>query len=129
MEAFPVEAIATTQDYEGASDLDIKPAVENTPVTVCRVFVEAGTEIVGELFFDTSHWARNTTIELQLLEEGGALAAKRVYTSATPQGTALRFQARQKGFHAFVIQSANTPAQNKAPGYRLRANYRAPQTI
>jgi hypothetical protein len=41
----------------------------------------------------------------------------------------LSFKARQKGFHAFVIQSANTPAQNKAPGYRLRANYTAPQTF
>jgi hypothetical protein len=129
MGAFPVHAIVTTQDYEGAGDLDIRPAVENRPVTVCRVFVEAGTEIAGELFFDNSRWTKNTTIQLQLLEEGGALAAKRVYTSATPQGTPLSFKATQKGFHAFVIQSANTPAQNQAPSYRLRANYTAPQTF
>jgi alpha-amylase len=129
MGAFSADAIATTQDYEGASDLDIKPAAENTPVTVCRVFVEAGTEIAGELFFDNSRWTKNTTIQLQLLEEGGALAAKRVYTSATPQGTPLSFKATQKGFHSFVIQSANTPAQNQAPSYRLRTNYTAPQTF
>jgi alpha-amylase len=127
MGAFPVHAVATTQDYEGASDLDIKPALENTPVTVCRVFVEAGAEIVGELFFDTSHWMQNTTVRLRLLEAGGALAAQRIYSSATPQGTSLSFKATQKGFHAFVIQSANTPAENKAPGYRLRASYSAPQ--
>jgi hypothetical protein len=129
VEAFPVHAIAATQDYEGASDLDIKPAVEDAPVTVCRIFVEAGAEITGELFFDTSHWTQNTTIHLRLLEGGGTLAAQRVYSSNTPQGAALSFKAKQKGFHAFVIQSANTPARNKAPGYRLRANYTAPQTF
>jgi alpha-amylase len=129
MEPFPATAIVTTQDYEGASDLDIKPAVENTSVTVCRVFVEAGTEIAGELFFDTLHWAQNTTIRLQLLDAGGATAAQKVYSATTPQGASLSFKATQKGFHAFVIQSANTPALNNAPGYRLRTSYTAPQTF
>jgi hypothetical protein len=40
-----------------------------------------------------------------------------------------RFQVAQRGFHTFRIQSANTPAQNKAPAYKLRVRYLAPQTV
>jgi alpha-amylase len=126
---FIPKAIATTQDYEGASDLDIKPAVENTLVNVCRVFADAQQDIQGELFFDASHWAQNTSIHLQLDDPGGAVAAQKVYNASTAQGAALSFKTQQKGFHTFRIQSANTPAQNKAPSYKLRAKYLAPQTV
>jgi hypothetical protein len=126
---FPVTSIAAIQDYEGAGDLDIKPALVGSPVTVCRVFVDAKKDIDGELFFDASHWTANSSIELQLLEPGGTVAAQRVYKSTTPQGSALSFQAKQKGFHEFRIQSANTPAQNQTPTYKLRVKYTAPQTL
>lgn len=129
MGPFPAKPIAATQDYEGASDLDIQPAVENNLVTVCRIFADAQQDIQGELFFDASHWSQNTGIHLQLEEPGGAVASQRDYNSATPQGTSLKFKTRQKGFHTFRVQAANTPAQNKAPGYKLRVKYVAPQTV
>jgi alpha-amylase len=126
---FSPKAIATTQDYEGAADLDIKPAVEGTQVTVCRVFADAQQEIQAELFFDAAHWTGNTSIHLQLEEPGGGVAAQRAYSATTPQGTAVSFRTKQKGFHAFQIQSANTPAENKAPSYKLLVTYRAPQSM
>ena len=128
MGPFPAKAIPTTQEYEGAGDLDIQPAVENRLVSVCRVFADAHQDIQGELFFDTAHWTNNTNIHLQLEDPSGGVAAQRVYNSSTAQGTSLSFRAAQKGFHTFRIRSGNTPAQNKAPSYKLRVKYQAPQT-
>jgi alpha-amylase len=129
MEPFAVKAIATTQEYEGASDLDIKPAVENDSVLVCRVFADAQEDIESEFFFDTSNWIQNTSIQLQLEKPDGAVAVQRVYESSTPQGSTLSLKTQQRGFHTFRVRSANTPAENKAPSYKLRVKYVAPQTV
>src|SRR5262249_12153789 len=124
---FDVKRLSVTQDYEGAGDLDIKPAVENERVTVCRVFTAAHQTVEGHLFFDTSGWTSDTIIHLGLQDPAGAQVAQHDYNRATPQGTALTFAAQRQGFHTFHIQSANTPAQNKMPTYKLRVKYTAPQ--
>ncbi|MFX8024251.1 alpha-amylase domain-containing protein, partial [Acinetobacter baumannii] len=38
---FEIRGHGVTQDYEGAPDLDIQPAVNSRYVQVCRVWVEA----------------------------------------------------------------------------------------
>jgi len=57
---FPASVIGTTQDYEGAGDLDLKPAVENELVQVCRVFAQANTRLDGRFFFDALRWTPKT---------------------------------------------------------------------
>jgi hypothetical protein len=47
----------------------------------------------------------------------------------TASGSTLQFQAQAKGFYAFVVRSANTPAAVKDTPYTLRVSYSAPQTL
>lgn len=126
---FQANVIATTQDYEGANDLDLKPAIENERVLVCRVFAQANTRLHGRLFFDTSHWTPATAIQLTVEGPDGGKAGEQEFTRGTAQGTAVQFDVRTKGFHSFFIQAANTPAENKAPSYKLSVTYTAPQTL
>jgi alpha-amylase len=125
---FPAKAIATTQDYEGASDLDIKPAVENQRNLVCRIFAETGTAIEAQFFFDTSHWSGTTAIQLELEDPSGANVDTKKYDQAAAQGSGFNFQVRNRGFHSFFVEASNTPPENKTPSFRLHAIYTAPQT-
>jgi alpha-amylase len=120
---------AVTQDYEGAQDLDIKPADNTALVDVCRVYVAAGQPIRGSLGFDTSHWTDTTRITLELDGPGGAAIATHEYSRTTPQGEALTASAASTGFHTFRIRSSGTPAENLKPSYKLSVTYRAPETI
>jgi alpha-amylase len=126
---FAVNGIYVVQDYEGASDLDIKPATSNEVVSVCRVFAEAHQAMHARLFFDASKWTPTTSIRLDIMDPGGAKVASRTYNKATVQDDPLTFVPPATGFHAFHVQSANTPADDSAPSYKLQVSYRAPQTL
>ena len=116
-----------TQDYEGAQDLDIKPADNTAFVQVCRVFVAAGRPIKGALRFDTTKWTGATSITLELDDPSGAKLASHDYAKGTPQGEPLSATAGPTGFYTFRIRSANTPSENAKPSYKLSTTYRAPQ--
>jgi alpha-amylase len=127
IESFPVKSLAVTQDYEGASDLDIKPALQNKPTQVCKFTVDAGTNVVAQLFFDNSHWGKQTAILMEVSDPDNKHLATKRYDANTTQGAALEFRIQKAGVHTFFVQSANTPAQNKAPSFKLRLTYTAPQ--
>ena len=129
VDPFSPKAVPATQDYEGAADLDIQPAVEGQRVAMCRVFAEAHTRLEVRLFFDAAHWTPATTIQLDIEQPDSSLAASRKFDQGTAQGTSVTVGTQQKGFHSLFVQSANTPAQNKAPSYRASVAYAAPQTI
>jgi alpha-amylase len=124
---FPAVPIPTTQDYEGAADLDIKPAVENQRSQVCRIFAAANTAIDVRFFFDTTHWSGATSIQLDLENPAGVKVDGQAFGQAAVQGSGFKFQVRDRGFHSFFVEAANTPPQNKTPGFRLRVTYTAPQ--
>ncbi len=128
---FAVTGVDVSQDYEGAQDLDIKPADNTAFVPVCRVFVEGGRPIRGALTFDISQWTTSTAITLELSDPAGATMATRTYTRATPQGDAITATAKANatGFYAFKIRSNATPAGNLKPSYKLSVTYRAPQEL
>ena len=126
---FPAAAIATTQDYEGADDLDILPAVENKRLRVCGIFATANTVIEAKFFFDVAHWSDKTAIELELVDPKGAVVGTKKFTRPNPQGSGFSFHSKDRGVHTFFVAATNTPAQNKAPGFRLRVTYTAPQTL
>jgi hypothetical protein len=121
--------IAATQDYEGASDLDLKPAVESERVLVCRVFAQANTKLDARFFFDTSHWTPATAIEPTVEDPDGGRASGQEFNRGTGQGIGVQLNVRKKGFHSFFVQAANTPTTNKAPSYKLSLTYTAPQTL
>ena len=118
-----------TQDYEGAQDLDIKPADNTMFVQVCRVFVAAGLPIKGALSFDATKWTGATTITLELDDPNGAKLASRDFVQNTPQGESISATAGPTGFYTFRIRSANTPTENAKPSYKLSVTYRAPQVL
>ena len=126
---FEVVGHDVTQDYEGAQDLDIKPADNTAFVQVCRVFVAAGLPIKGALRFDTTKWTNATTITLELDDPSGAKLASHDFTQDTPQGESISATAGPTGFYTFRIRSANTPTENAKPSYKLSVTYRAPQVL
>ena len=126
---FEVVGHDVTQDYEGAQDLDIKPADNTAFVQVCRVFVAAGLPIKGALRFDTTKWADATSITLELDDPSGAKLASGDFARDTPQGESISAKAGPTGFYTFRIRSANTPPENAKPSYKLSVTYRAPQVL
>ena len=115
-----------TQDYEGAPDLDIKPADNTQFVQVCRLWAAHGTAVRGELHFDSTSWTAATRIVLELDGPNGSPLGSKTFTQGTAQGEALQATAAGTGWHTFRIRSADTPADHPQPSYRLRVSYQAP---
>jgi alpha-amylase len=127
IEPFKRNAIATTQDYEGAPDLDIKPAIGGERIQVCRVFADANTSMRIRLTPDTAHWTQTTSIQVAVNGPGGA-AGSHTFTH-NEAGASFLVQLREKGFHSLFVEGASTPAQNSAPRYVLSVTYTAPHSL
>jgi alpha-amylase len=123
---FDVHTHAVTQSFDGAQDLDIKPAAPDRPTQVARIFSAAGKQIQGRLSFDTTNWTAGTSLTLALLDPSGKTMASKVYTRAQ-QGETLGQTAPAVGFHSFEIQAANTPAASPKQSFTLDVTYTAPQ--
>ena len=119
---------ATTQEFEGAADLDIKPAVNDEAVPVCRVFCEANSRMQARLSFDRSNWGPATNISLGIQTPDGKTLQSRVFGKAD-SGATVEATTAAKGFYEFVLQSSNTPAQNLNPAFKLAVTYLAPRTL
>jgi alpha-amylase len=124
---FDIRAHRVTQMFEGAQDLDIKPASAAQPVQIGRVFCEADQPIAGVLTFNEQDWTPATSLTLDLLGPSGNSLATRVFTKGE-QGGRIEAVASATGFHTFRVQAANTPATNPKPSYTLEATYQAPKT-
>jgi alpha-amylase len=118
--------LATTQIYEGAQDLDIKPASEAAPVQVCRVYAAAGTSIEVHLSPDAAHWTEATTIEVDIKDPSGRTLGSQVFGRA---GGSVTMKAVVSDFHTVFVKAANTPPQNKTPAYTITLVYTAPESI
>ena len=125
---FAAKPLVTTQDYEGAPDLDIPAASDAKQVQVCRVFADANSAIEAKLLFNPSGWANNTSIQLEVRDPAGAVVSQRSF-DRTQQGGSLQLQAKNLGFYTFLLQSSNTPAAQKETPYTLRVSYLAPRSI
>ena len=124
---YPISNLAVTQEYAGASDLDIKPADPAGPVQVCRVWAAKGASVSGALFFDATSWTSSTTLSVELDDPTLAAIATGSYVSTTAQGTAVSATAPRTGWYTFIMRAANTPTANAKPIYWLRTTYTAPQ--
>lgn len=125
--AFPILVQRVTQDYEGAPDVDIKPADSTEFVQVCRIWAAQDTPIRGALHFDTTSWTETTRLILELDDPNGNSIASHSYAQDTPQGEALEAKAPFTGWHRFRIRASNTPVERRRLTFRLSVNYQAPQ--
>jgi alpha-amylase len=124
---FTAPLTSTTQEYAGASDLDIKPADNTTLNAVGRINVASGQSISGALYFDTTSWTSGTSIYLELDNPSGSIVGTKTYTSTTTQGATLGVTASSAGWYTWKIRSYNTPTGNPLPAYWLQATYTSPQ--
>lgn len=128
-DGFSVQGHTVTQAFEGAQDLDIKPADNTNFVEAARVWCEQVTPIRGSLQFDTKDWTDATTITLQLIDPARAMLASATFLRTTPQGSSIFATAKVTGFHVFQIRSAATPETNPKPPYTLDVTYQAPMVL
>jgi len=124
--AAPAQRHGVTQMFEGAQDLDIKPATPGEAVPVGRVFCEEGTPIRGRLTFDEKDFEPTTRLTLDLLDPSGARLATKAFAKGD-QGESLDAVAAGAGFHEFVIHASDTPTTNGKLRYALEASYQAPK--
>src|SRR5262249_32629928 len=118
--------IATSQDYEGAADLDIRPAMTGQTVQVCRVFPDANTTLQVRLKADDTNWMPQTSIKVTVNSEDGTPLGAQAFDQKT-NGTSFSAHVAQKQFHSLVVEAANTPQPNT--NYQLRVTYTAPQAL
>ncbi len=126
---FKVDTHPVTQEFEGAPDLDILPAVAGKPVQASRIWCAANTPVKASLKPVTTGWTNATSILLELLDPGGAVVAHQTITLQTAAGAELHATTRTDGFHRFRLTASNTPASNPNPNYTLSAIYTATQTL
>lgn len=99
-----------TQEFEGAPDLDILPALAGKPVQASRIWCAANTPITAVLKPVTTGWTDATAILLELSDPNGGAIAHESVTLQTPAGADLQGIARAEGFHTFRLTASNTPA-------------------
>lgn len=111
------------QVFEGAPDLDIKPAHAGANVQVSRIWVNSGTQVSAMLSFDTAGGNQTTSLLLKALDPAGSVAATKTY-SALDSGGVLNFFAETSGWYTFQLNLQNaSPGTNTA--YKLTATYQS----
>lgn len=128
-EAFTLEKQSVTQAFEGAQDLDIKPADDRQFVDAAWVWCEQGTPLRGTLQFDSKDWKETTAIALQVIDPNGEMLTSGSFHRTTPQGETIFATTKITGFHLFQIRSFETPETNQKPAYTLEVTYQAPQEL
>src|SRR5208337_2084165 len=126
--AFAVRSQRVTQMFEGASDLDIKPAMAGQAVQVGRVFCRQSAGLSATLRFDDRDWSAATTITLEILDPAGNRLGGRAFARGE-QGGAVEVTAAGSGFHSFRLTGEQMPQTNANPAYTLEASYEAPVTL
>ena len=128
-EVFSVEGHNVTQAYEGAQDLDIKPADNTKFIETARIWCEQRTPVLGSLHFDAKDWSDTATITLQIIDPNGDMLTSGSFHRTTAQGEAIAATTKVTGFHLFQIRSSETPETNLKPDYTLEVTYQASKEL
>ncbi len=118
--------VAVTQDFEGAADLDIPPATEQTLTEVCRVYSAAGDEIRASLKVNTANWNKNTRILVLLQGPDGRRAESSETKSEAPE---LHLKASVSGFYRFTVEAFGLRESPFSVPFVLSVNYTAPKSL
>jgi hypothetical protein len=119
----------TTQVFEGAHDLDLKPVEDGQTVVPGRVFVAAGATITLKLSIDVVHWTPASIARMQLLDPGGVVLGSAEASAGSGGNATLSAAAAAPGFHSISITAANLPLGNKQSAYKVSVRYTAPKTL
>jgi galactose oxidase len=117
--AFEVHSHATTQDFEGAADLDLPPAQSGRAVQVGRVWCEQGTPISATL--NAPGLSGATEIELNIVGPDKVALASKTYKAGSPAHP-LQAGTAKKGFHTLSLTTSNSPV-GAVFDYRLSVSY------
>jgi galactose oxidase len=123
---FAITPQLVTQDFEGAADLDILPALSGKPVQAGVIWCAAHFPVRAQLKPVTTAWSNATAILLELLAPDGSVLAQQSFTLQTAPGAVLQATTRAEGFHTLRLTASNTPAANANPAYTLSVTYTAP---
>jgi alpha-amylase len=126
---FAITSHSVTQDFEGAADLDILPALKGKPVLAGRVWCAAKSPLHAHLKPDTTGWTTATSILLELLAPGGSVLARQPFALHTTPGTALKATAPMEGFYTLRLTASDTPNANPNPAYTLSVTYSGPRML
>jgi galactose oxidase len=119
---------AVKQDFEGALDLDILPAMNGKTVGAGRIWCAANSQISASLTVERTGWDGASKIDLTLVAPDNTQKTLTV-TSASPANAALQANTNQEGFYTLQISASALPTANLNPPYKLSATYSAPQTF
>lgn len=125
---FAIQSHSVTQDYEGAQDLDIKPAESTQFVQVCRVWVSQRKPIRASLRYNTSAWTDATSIVFELTDPTGTQIGSRTCTLKA-QGEVMEATAGEPGWYTFRLRLINPPPAHLKTAYKLTVTYQAPQEM
>jgi alpha-amylase len=116
--------IPTTQEYAGATDLDIKPAEGGRWTDVCRIETDA-KPIRVELYMNRAGWASKTEALVQALNTRGEVLGAGRLTLTGAQGNLFKIASPRRGWVKLRVQLAN--ARGLKSPYWLKVIYTAPR--
>ena len=119
---------AVTQDFEGAADLDILPAMEGKTISPGRIFCAANSLVKLTLTLDRTGWTAASQIDVSLEFQDKTRKIMSI-TSTSPAPQTLEVTTATEGFYTLQLTANGMPAANLNPLYTLSATYTAPQTF
>jgi alpha-amylase len=122
---FTWESQTVRQDFEGAPDLDILPALSGKTVTVGRIWSGANRAIEARLIADSTDWTPATTIRLDLLCPKNVLHGTFVFALNSLPDAALQTVSALAGFYSLQLTASNTPPTNLNPTFKLSISYQS----
>jgi galactose oxidase len=120
-------AHSVTQDFEGATDLDILPCIDGGTVLTGRIWCATGSQIEATPEIDRTGWSAKTQVAFELLDPDLTLKANVRVTETSPRGATLRATANAEGSHTLRVTASDLPATNPEPPYKLSVRYTAPR--
>jgi alpha-amylase len=127
--AFEIVPQSVRQVYEGARDLDIRPAVNGETIRVCRIWCEANTPITAELKFDSATLSPASSLTVRLVDPHDAIIGDWVFGGPNESNFRVYAMARTRGFHSFEIRLSGSQAGASKLPYALAVTYRASQGL
>lgn len=126
-DGFAAQSYPAIQVFEGAQDLDIKPAESGVSIQVFRIWVDSGKQVSTILTFDTTGWDPSTTLILTAMGPAGAVQATKTF-AIDASGETMTFLAGVQGWYSFKILLQGARAELRS-SYKLSTSYQAPAKL
>jgi glycosidase len=122
---FAVQTRATTQDFEGAADLDLPPSQSGKVIQVGRVWCDQATAISAIL--SVPGLTGTTEIELEIVAPDNVKLASKAFKAGLT-GQPLATTTGKVGFHTFALNATKSPV-GLSLDYKLSVTYTASKRL